>query len=180
MYKSGEKSEIGNYRPISILSTISKLLKKLFFPRTAAFFEKHTIILQIQYEFRANHSTTHALLDVITSSFDNINYNNYTALYLFLDLKKAFGTVNRDILLHKLECYGVRGVAHGLFSSFPFKRFQYVRVENELSSFKKCDCGIPQGSVQSHRVQFDHLVCILMTSVAVQLIVQDCLLMIHE
>ena len=119
------------------------------------------------------------LLDVITSSFDNINDNNYTALYLFLDLKKAFGTVNHDILLHKLECYGVRGVAHDLFSSFPSKRFQYVRVENVLLSSKKCNCEIPQGSVQFHKVQYDHLVCILMTSVAVQLIIQDCFLMIH-
>ena len=68
IYKSGEKSEICNYCPISILSTIYKLLEKLIFSRTIAFFEKHFIILQTQYGFRANHSITHALLDVITSS----------------------------------------------------------------------------------------------------------------
>ena len=104
IYKSGEKSEIGSYRPISILSSNSKLLKKLIFSRTVQlFFEKHSISLQTQYRFRANHSITHALLDVITSSFDNINNNNYPA-FAFLDLKKAFDTANYDVILHKIIC----------------------------------------------------------------------------
>ena len=90
--------------------------------------------------------STNALLDVLTSSFDNINDNYYTALVV-LDLKKAFDTVNHDILLHKLECYGIREVAHDPFSSFLSKRLQYISVENELSSFKKCDFEVPQGSV---------------------------------
>ena len=63
IYKSEEKPKIGNYRPISILSTISKILEKLIFSRTTAFFEKLSIILRTQYGFRANHLTTHALLD---------------------------------------------------------------------------------------------------------------------
>ena len=121
-------------------------MEKLIFSRTTAFFEKHYINLPTQYGFRANHSTTHALLDVITSSFDNINDNCYTAL-VFLNLKKAFDTANHYILLRKLECNGIRGVAHDLFSSFLSKRLQYVSIENELSSFKKCDCGVPQGAV---------------------------------
>ena len=79
IYESGEKAEIGNYRPNFVLSDISKLLEKLIFSRTTGFFEKHSIISKTQYRFRANHSTTHALLDVITSCFNNINDNYYTA-----------------------------------------------------------------------------------------------------
>ena len=99
-----------------------------------------------QYGFRANHSTIHALLDVITSSYDTINNTKFTALVL-LDLRKAFDTVNHNILLNKLEQYGIRGVAHKFFSSFLSNRCQYVSLNNKQSTCKKITCGVPQGSV---------------------------------
>ena len=147
VYKPGEKSELCNYRPISILSSISKVLEKLIHIRSSTFLNKHSILLPTQYGFKANHSTIHALLDVITSSYDNINNSKFTALVL-LDLRKAFDTVNRNILLNKLEQYGIRGVAHKLFSSFLSNRCQYVSLNNKQStSKKKITCGVPQGSV---------------------------------
>ena len=145
-FKSGNKCDTTNYRPISILSSISKILEKIIYSRTTAFFEKHSVFLPTQFGFRPKHSTSHALLDVVTSSFDNINKNNYTAL-MFIDLKKAFDTVNCDILLNKLEHYGVRGVMLSLFSSFLHDRSQYVSINNSISCKQNISCGVPQGSV---------------------------------
>ena len=78
IYKSGDKSDVSNYRPISILSPISKILEKLIHVRSINFFNKHSVLLPIQYGFRVNHSTSHALTDVLTSLYDNINDENYT------------------------------------------------------------------------------------------------------
>ena len=80
-------------------------------------------MLPKQYEFRANHSTSHALTDVLTSLYDNINDGNYTAL-LFFDLKKAFDTVNHKTLLTKLKHYGICGPTLDLFASFLTNRYQ--------------------------------------------------------
>ena len=86
------------------------------------------------------------MLDVVTSCYDNINDTNYTALP-FLDLKKAFDTVKHEMLIHKLEHYGIRSVALDLFSSFLTNRFQYVSLHNSQSSKKLITYGMPQGSV---------------------------------
>ena len=107
-------------------------------------FKKHLIILPTQYEFRSNHSISHALIDLLTTCYDNINDNNYTSPVL-LDFKKAFDTVNDKI--NKPDNYGVCGVALGLFFSFLSNRFQYVSLENQQSSLKNINCGVPQGSV---------------------------------
>ena len=102
IYKSGDISHVSNYRPISILSSISKILEKLIHVKLINFFNKHSVLLPTQYGFRANHSTSHALTHVSTSLYDNINDENYTAL-LLVDFKKAFDTVNHKTLLTKLE-----------------------------------------------------------------------------
>ena len=110
------------------------------------FFNKHSALLPTQYGFRANHSTSQALTDVLTSLYDNINDKNYTAL-LLLDLKKAFDTVNHKTLLTKLEHYGIRGPTLDLFACFLTNRYQYVSLENHQSNPKKINYGVPQGSV---------------------------------
>ena len=93
IYKSGDKSDVSNYRPISILFPISKILEKLIRVRSVNFFTKHSVLLPTQYGFRAKHSASHALTGVLTSLYDNINEDRYAAL-LLLNLKKAFDTVN--------------------------------------------------------------------------------------
>ena len=98
VYKQGDKSDIGNYRPIFILSSFFKILEILICRRTHLFLEKHSILLPIQYGFRPAHSTIYPMLDIFTSSLDNLNLNKNTALIL-IDLKKAFDTVNHEFLL---------------------------------------------------------------------------------
>ena len=135
-YKSGDKSDVSNYRTIFILSPISKILEKLIHVRSINFFCKHSVLLPTLYGFRANYSTSHALTDVLTSLYDNINDENYTAL-LLLDLKKAFDTVDHKTLLIKVEHYGIHGPTLDLFASFWTNRYQNVSLENYQSNLKK-------------------------------------------
>ena len=146
VFKSGEKTDLNNYRPISILSTFSKILKKLICDRTQSFLDKHSILLSTQYGFRPFRSTSHAVLDLLTSTYDNITDNKHAA-FLLLDLKKAFDTVNHIILLRKLQHYGIRGAAYNLFASFLTNRFQFVSISNVTSNLMPITCGVPQGCV---------------------------------
>ena len=144
MYKLRKKC---NYYPTFILFPIFKILEKLIHIKTTKFFNKHSIILFTQYRFKSNYSILHALNDLLTKCYDNINNNNnYTALVLF-NLKKAFDTVNHKILLNKLDrVYDVHGVAISLFY-FLSNRFQYVSLENQQSLLKNINCEVPQRSV---------------------------------
>ena len=102
-------------------------------------FSKSTLsclMLSTQYGFRSNHSTSHALLDVLTSLYDNVDGGKHTAL-LLLDLKKAFDTANYHILLTKPEHYGIRADTLDLFASFLSNRYQYVSLNNHQSPLKK-------------------------------------------
>ena len=133
IYKQGDKTEMGNYRPTCILSTFSKILEKLIYNRTQSFLEKHSITLPTHYGFRPAYSTSHAMIDILTSTLDNIYVNKNTAL-LLLDLKKAFDTLNHDILLNKMNHYGIRGIANNLFASFLANRKQYIFLNHTQSN----------------------------------------------
>ena len=104
---------------------ISKLLEKLIFVRLNNFLQKRSIINAAQYGFQKGRSTEHAVLDVITSVYDNINQNNYTGL-AFLDFRKAFDTISHSILLQKLNHYGIRDMAGNLISAYLSNRKQSV------------------------------------------------------
>ena len=109
LFKSGEKNVFTNYRPISLLPQFSKILEKLYNERMDTFLNKHDILSPCQYGFRSNMSTSHALLELveeITSSLDNKKYS------VGIFIKKAFDTIDHDILAKKLYFYGVRGIAH--------------------------------------------------------------------
>ena len=106
IFKEGDKHNFSNYRPISILSQFSKILEKLFIKRFDGFVEKHKLLTDSQYGFRNNRSTTTALIELVEEITDSIDTKRY-ALGVFLDLKKAFDTVNHDILIRKLEKYGI-------------------------------------------------------------------------
>ena len=112
---------MNNYRPISILTCFSKIIEKILYARLYKFFKKRNVIYENQYEFQSNVSTVHAVLDVVTSCYDNINESCYTALS-FVDLRKAFDTVSYEILLIKLSNYGITGAAYNLIHSYVHNR----------------------------------------------------------
>ena len=145
IYKSGDKSELTNYRPISLLSTFSKILEKVVYTRTINFLNLNTVLSPSQYGFRSKFSTLHAILDITTSTFDSIENKLYTGLVL-LDLAKAFDTVNHTILHNKLDHYGIRGIAKNFFQSYLSNRSQFVCINNANSSLSNIEVGVPQGS----------------------------------
>ena len=146
MYKKDSKLIVSNYRPISLLSNINKILEKLMFNRLYSFLESHKCIYNLQFGFRQKHSTNHALLSMTQQIKDIIDKGNL-AVGVFVDFQKAFDTVNHKILLHKLEHYGVRGIANNWFSSYLSNRQQYVSIGSTNSEIKPIIHGVPQGSV---------------------------------
>lgn len=112
IHKKDSKVITGNYRPISLLSNISKIFEKILHKRLYSFLDQQSIIYQKQYGFRKAHSTNHAITETIRAALDN----NEFAVGIFVDLQKAFDTVDHKILLKKLEHYGVQGVANDLFA----------------------------------------------------------------
>ena len=148
-YKSGDRFQCSNYRPISLLSQFSRILEKIFniaCHRLTSFIEAQHILSDGQYGFRSNHSTSLALtefVEKVTSAMDK----SQTTIGVFIDLKKAFDTVDHNILLNKLQCYGVRGLALEWIKSYLFNRRQYVCYNNSNSEFKEIKCGVPQGSI---------------------------------
>ena len=135
-----------NYRPISLLSNIDKIFQKLMHSRLSKFLETSRSIYPLQFGFRSNHSTETALLFCTKQISDTLDEGEY-GCSIFIDLKKAFDTVDHTILLSKLEFYGVRGIALEWFRSFLTNRSQFVSVSGTHSKSKHMPHGVPQGSV---------------------------------
>jgi hypothetical protein len=146
IYKQGSKDEICNYRPISVLPSFSKVFEKIVFTRLNEYLLKMNIIIPNQYGFRAHHSTSMALLDLYDKISQNIDDKKYV-IGLFIDLQKAFDTIDHKILLEKLFHYGIRGKALDWFTSYLSERQQYVSMSDVASSYEPVCCGVPQGSI---------------------------------
>ena len=117
IYKGEDKSDPGNYRPISLLSNFNRIFEKVMFKRLKAFLDKYEVLYRSQYGFRDKHSAQHAILDIVNTLQSNFD-NKLFSCGIFIDLKKAFDTVNHSILLDKLRHYGIRGVINDCFSGF--------------------------------------------------------------
>ena len=146
IFKIGLRSDVNNYRPISLLPIFSKLLEKLMHKRLYSFLDLNKVIYNSQFGFQKNRSTSHSLIEIVEQIRDCIDTGNY-GCGIFIDLKKAFDTVNHNILLQKLEHYGIRGASLDWFASYLRGRAQYVFCNNSKSDIKSITCGVPQGSV---------------------------------
>ena len=152
LYKSGQKSICTNYRPISLLITLSKILEKIIYKRTYNFLMKTDQIYQSQYGFRKKHSCEHAIQELLGTILKGFENNEYTCA-VFLDLSKAFDSLEHEILIEKLTRYGVRGVALEWYKSYLSNRCLKVKClagepsEHCTSDTYNITHGVPQGSI---------------------------------
>ena len=146
IHKGGSMDDLNNYRPISLLSIFDKIIEKLIHHRLYNFLEFHNILFDNQFGFRKNNSTSFALMQITEKIKETIE-NKKFGCGIFIDLRKAFDTVNHKILLKKLEHYGIRGIALNWFTSYLFNRKQFVFHNGESSNLQPITCGVPQGSV---------------------------------
>ena len=146
IYKDNDVFEPKSYRPISLLANFSKIFEKLMYKRLKIFFEKNLVLYEKQYGFRDKYSTQHALIDMVNNIQNNMEEKLFSC-GIFLDLKKAFDTVDHYILLHKLDHYGVRGIVNNWFKSYLIDRVQTTQCGDNISTKEITRYGVPQGSV---------------------------------
>ena len=143
--KKDSKLNYSNYRSISLLSNIEKILEKLMYKRLYAFLDYNNIIYDLQFGFRQQYSTSHALINITENIRKALDDGNI-GCGVFVDLQKAFDTVDHQILLAKLNHYGIRGVSNDWFKSYLSNCNQYVSINGYESSLAAINCGVPQGS----------------------------------
>ena len=127
IFKKGDNTLMNKYRPISLLPVISKVIEKIICTQLSSYFENNKLFYDSQYGFRPNHCTEQATLELtdrIISAMDN----NDVPIGVFLDLSKAFDTIDHNILLNKLEHYGIEGIPLQLFKNYLTNRKQYVKL----------------------------------------------------
>ena len=146
LFKGGDKSDLGCYRPISLLPAFSKILEKVIQVRMMNFLSENSILSEEQFGFRPKFTTEYAILDIYEKIINNLD-NSQSTCAIFLDLAKAFDTVSHDILLQKLEVYGIRGTSLKFFKSYLENRYQFVKIENAKSIISLIEFGVPQGSI---------------------------------
>ena len=146
VYKKGDNSSINNYRPISLLPVISKLFERIIHTQLMEYFQSNNLLFSHQYGFRQGHSTEFAIIEFIDRTLKTMS-NNKIPLSIFIDLSKAFDTLDHNILLSKLSHYGITGSANNLFSSYLANRAQYVNFNGQTSDFATITTGVPQGSI---------------------------------
>ena len=145
IFKKGDRSSCGNYRPISVLSVIAKILEKIAFDQLCKYFDNNNIISNEQSGFRKNYSTETSLLAVTNRWYCNMDKGLLNGV-LFLDLKKAFDCVDHQILLNKLAMYGVCDLTLKWFESYLSNRKQTCKVNNIFSEMRQTKTGVPRGS----------------------------------
>ena len=145
-YKSGPLDCIDNYRPISVLPLFSKLFEKLTFKRMTGFLSRFNILSTCQYGFRSGRSTTQAIIKLLSCALPAYHDKIYCVCF-FLDLRKAFDTIDHGILLQKLEHYGFRGNCYEYLKSYYQNRKQYVHISGQDSDMMTTKTRVPQGSI---------------------------------
>ena len=145
IHKAGSKSKATNHRPIALLSPFSKVLERTIYNRVNHFFISNHLFFCNQFGFQHNSSTENAVLQIYERMLGSLDKKE-TTCSVFVDLRKAFDTVNHKILLAKLDKYGIRGISFKLLESYLSDRWQYTIINASKSQKKRVTCGVPQGS----------------------------------
>ena len=146
LFKQGNRLNVNNYRPISVIPVVAKVFERIVYDQLYDYLTKNDLISSHQSGFRSLHSTVTALLEATDNWAYNIDHGNVNAV-VFLNLKKAFDTIDHGILVLKLNKYGVSGTAFEWFQSYLFSRKQCCFVNGSLSENRPLACGIPQGTI---------------------------------
>ena len=146
LYEANNPDVFNNYRPVSLLCTLSKVLERVMYSRLIEYLETFKISLDNQFGFRKWHSSYMALIQLMDQLIKSLEKGE-TVIGVFLDFSKAFDTVDHDILLKKMEHYGIRGCALSWFKIYPANRKQFVTYNGVSSTTKNIRCGVPQGSI---------------------------------
>ena len=146
VYKKDDKSLLNNYRPISLLPVFSKIIEKAVYRQLYSYFTSHNLFYRSQHGFKKLHSTETAALEFIDRIFKFLD-SGEIPVSVYLDLSKAFDTLDHEILFHKLKHYGVNGTALHWFKSYLTDRSQYVQFDEICSKTLPIQTGVPQGSI---------------------------------
>ena len=146
VFKTDDETDVNNYRPISLLPIFNRLFEKLMYNRMKSFIDKEDILYASQYGFRKGFSTEHAIHEIVNKIQTNMDKRLYSC-GIFIDLKKAFDTVDHNILLDKLNFYGFRGIVNDWFRSYLLGRTHTTQIGKQVSVKSSVCCGVPQGSV---------------------------------
>ena len=145
VFKNGDKENIENYRPISILPVFSKVLERIMYNSLYEYFMNNNLLHKNQFAFQINNSTEHAILQFTRDIAQNFDNGKFT-LGVFIELSKAFDTVDHQILLKKIKHYGVNEKTLTWLQTYLFQRKQYIENSNDIKYFIEIDYGVPQGS----------------------------------
>ena len=146
LFKKGDSSLLVNYRPISLLPTISKIFEKVIHDQLYEYFDKYNLLAEQQYGFRKQHSTEYAAVKLVDRVSKEMEIGK-TPTNVYIDLSKAFDTLTFHILLFKLKYYGVTDTALDLMRSYLTNRKQYVVFNSCQSDYSEIYTGVPQGSI---------------------------------
>ena len=146
VFKEGVKSELNNYRPISVISVVSKVFEKIVYDQLYQYLNDNKLLSGCQSGFRSLHSTLTALLEATNSWSVNID-NGFLNGVVFIDLKKAFDTIDHEIILRKLSYFGADQATIKWFQSYLTDRTERCNVNGNLSTASSVTCGVPQGSI---------------------------------
>ena len=146
MHKSGKRDNLNNYRPISVLPVLSKIMERAVQIQLVDFLNENSVLSQFQSGFRKKHSMETAIVYLSDRIIEHMD-RQFLCGAAFIDLKKVFDLVDHKCLLHKLEHYGVRGNSLNWFKDYITTRTQRVKYDNKLSGSTEINYGVPQGSI---------------------------------
>ena len=146
IFKNGSKTELNNYRPISVIPTVAKIFEKIIYDQLYQYLNENGLLNSGQSGFRSQHCTLTALLETNDNWCVNIDRGLLNGV-IFIDLRKAFDTTDNEIILKKLTKYGIDQDALKWFKSYLTSRMQKCNANNHLSSASPLNCGVPQGSI---------------------------------